>query len=108
MSTTTTAVSLFDQTPPMVRHTDPPTSKLASKRLRVGPGQRKVLAALLVLGEGTDHDIRESRACSGMGYGSASKRRNECERYGWVEAAGVRGSRIVWRLTATGMAEVAS
>lgn len=102
--------SLFDKGSPLVRHSDPPTSKLAADRLLVGPGQRQVLLALLRLGTASDKEIRESRECSGMGYGSSVKRRLDCQKYGWVEPAGVSSGRrmIVWRLTEKGKEEARS
>lgn len=101
-------LTLFGTPAPTVRRSDPPTSKLAAKRLIPGPGQHKVLRALLRLERATDAEIREAPECRGMGYGSAVKRRSECQKYGWIRACGVQGrgrSRLIWTLTAAGYEE---
>jgi hypothetical protein len=89
---------------PMVRSTDGPTSRLAAKRVQVGPGQAKVLAALRDLGRATDQEIERHPLTAYMGRGSAIKRRLELERAGLVERCGVsfEGNRrlLVFRLVA--------
>lgn len=98
-------LSLFGGSSPMVRRDDPQTSRVAAKRVNQGSGQYRVLRALLRLERATDAEIRETRECSGMGFGSAAKRRKECVDAGWVRACGVRDGRLLWCLTVDGMGE---
>jgi hypothetical protein len=102
-----TPLTLFDEQPnpsPMVRASDPPTSKYAAKSVDVTAGRAKVHAALTDLGRATDQEIEQHPACRGMGRGSAIKRRLELERAGLVERCGVsfEGNRrlLVFRLVA--------
>lgn len=108
--------TLFDPPAPMVRHSDPSTSRLAAMSVDVKAGQAKVLRALADLVTATDQQIESHPLCCGMGRGSAIKRRLELQRKPdrktgrvagppLVEECGVTGPprRLrVWRLTAAG------
>lgn len=110
------APTLFDLPDPMVRHSDPSTSRLAAMSVDVKAGQAKVLRALADLVTATDQQIESHPLCVGMGRGSAIKRRLELQRKpdrktgraagpALVEECGVTGPprRLrVWRLTEAG------
>jgi hypothetical protein len=84
-------LSLLEPGPPMVRHTDPPTSRAAAKSVAVNDRQRECLQGLAWLGgRGTAEDV--ARALAGFGFtrekNCVSKRLGELEKVGRVRRAG--------------------